>query len=109
MDLEKFFTDFQDHLVPELDVYEQAIYLYLFRHTCLLGLEEDVFPLKSHVSRKALGLGKAGGPMSENSAKKKLESLESKHCIEILEITHKGRRIRVKLPSEIIEIENDNE
>ena len=40
MDIEAFIIEFQDHLAPRLDTYEQAIYLYLFRHTRLLGITE---------------------------------------------------------------------
>src|SRR5262245_48103621 len=42
MDFRQFFLDFQDHLAPKLDTYEQAIYLYIFRHSQLLGIEEVV-------------------------------------------------------------------
>ena len=30
MDIREFFIQFQDHLAPKLDTYEQAIYLYIF-------------------------------------------------------------------------------
>ena len=42
MDLEKFMIQFQDYLAPKLDTYEQAIYLYVFRHSRLIGKEETV-------------------------------------------------------------------
>jgi hypothetical protein len=32
-----FLIEFRDHLAPRLDVYEQAIYLYVARHTILFG------------------------------------------------------------------------
>jgi hypothetical protein len=31
-ELREFFQQFQDYLAPKLDTYEQAIYLYVFRH-----------------------------------------------------------------------------
>jgi hypothetical protein len=31
--LEQVLKDIQDYLAPRLDTYEQAIYLYVFRHT----------------------------------------------------------------------------
>ena len=101
MDLEQVFKDFQDHLAPRLDTYEQAIYLYLFRHTRLLGLEEAVVGFKSARARMACGIGERGKPMSEGSAYEKLRSLQSKGCIVIVDTNRDGRRIRVALPSEM--------
>ncbi len=101
MDLEEFITNFLDYLAPRLDTYEQAIYLYLFRHTRLLGLEEAVIGFKSARRRMACGVGEKGKPMSENTAYEKLRSLEEKGCIVILDSTHEGRKIRLKLPCEI--------
>ena len=101
MELEQFFRDFQDHLAPRLDTYEQAVYLYLFRHTRFVGLEEAVIGFKSARRRMACGVGEKGKPMSENTAYEKLRSLEEKGCIVILDSTREGRKIRLKLPSEI--------
>lgn len=101
MEFEQFFTDFQDHLAPRLDTYEQAIYLYLFRHTRFVGVEEAVIGFKSARSRMACGIGEKGKPMSENTAYEKLRSLEEKGCIQILDTLREGRKIRLKLPPEI--------
>ena len=40
--LREFFQQFQDHLAPKLDTYEQAIYLYIFRHSRFVGQDETV-------------------------------------------------------------------
>lgn len=101
MELEQFFKDFQDHLAPRLDTYEQAVYLYLLRHTRFIGLEEAVIGFKSARRRMACGIGEKGKPMSENTAYEKLRSLEEKGCISILDSTRGGRKIRPYLPSEI--------
>jgi 5S rRNA maturation endonuclease (ribonuclease M5) len=101
MELEQFFKDFQDHLAPRLDTYEQAIYLYLFRHTRLVGLEEAVIGFKSARRRIACGIGEKGKPMSENTAYEKLQSLQEKGCIVILDSNREGRKIRLQLPCEI--------
>lgn len=101
MGLEQFFKDFQDHLATRLDTYEQAVYLYLFRHTRFLGLEEAVIGFKSARRRMACGVGEKGKPMFENTAYEKLRSLEEKGCIKILDSTREGRKIRLFLPSEI--------
>lgn len=76
IDLEAFLLDFQDHLAPKLDTYEQAIYLYIFRHSRLVGLEEVVIGFKSARTRMACGVGQDGSPMSESTMYKKLTQLE---------------------------------
>jgi len=101
MELEQVLKDFQDYLAPRLDTYEQAIYLYLFRHTRLVGIEETVVGFKSARRRMACGIGEKGKPMSENTAYEKLQSLQKKGCIVILDTNRDGRRIRLRLPSEI--------
>ena len=100
-DLRDFFQQFQDHLAPKLDTYEQAIYFYIFRHSRLVGLDEVVIGFKSARARMACGIGEAGKPMSENTAYEKISSLQRKHCITVVQTEHKGRRLRLHLPSEI--------
>jgi hypothetical protein len=101
MDVEQVLKDIQDHLAPRMDTYEQAIYLYLFRHSRLIGLEETVVGFKSARRRLACGIGEKGKPMSEKTAYEKLQSLQRKGCIVILDSTRDGRKIRLNLPSEI--------
>ena len=101
MDVVQVIKDFQDHLAPRLDTYEQAIYLYLFRHTRLIGVDEAVFGFKSARRRMACGVGTKARAMSENPAYEKLRSLQTKGCILILGTNHDGRKLRLKLPSEI--------
>lgn len=101
MDLQKFIADFQDHLAPKLDTYEQAIYLYIFRHSRFVGQEEITMGFKSARSRMACGVGEKSKPMSENTAYIKLQSLEAKGAIAILRTEHAGRLIRLNLPQEI--------
>jgi len=101
MDLKNFIEEFQDHLAPKLDCYEQAIYLYVFRQSRLLGESEVVIGFRSARARMACGVGEKGKPMSEKTAYDKLQSLKSKGCLEIVSSERFGRRIRLKLPSEI--------
>lgn len=101
MDCREFLIQFQDHLAPTLDAYEQAIYLYVFRHSRLLGLEEVTIGFKSARIRMACGIGEKGKPMSENTAYVKLASLQEKGCISIIRTTHAGRALKLHLPSEI--------
>lgn len=100
-DVEHVLKQIQDHLAPRLDTYEQAIYLYLFRHTRLIGEQEAVFGFKSERKRLACGIGEKGKPMSESTAYVKLQSLEAKGCISIIDTVRDGRRIAVKLPVEM--------
>ena len=101
MNLVEFFTDFQDYLAPRFDTYEQAIYLYIFRHSRLIGKDEVVIGFKSARARIACGIGERGKPMSEGTAYDKLRSLSKKGCIEIVASERFGRRIHLKLPREV--------
>ena len=89
-------------MAPKLDTYEQAIYLYIFRYTRLVGKYDEVIALKSARSRIALGIGQLGRPMSESSASEKLFSLSAKGCVAIIATEHKGRRVKLFLPNEIV-------
>lgn len=101
MDYREFIIQFHDYLAPKLDAYEQAIYLYIFRHSRLLGIDEVTIGFKSARTRMACGIGEKGKPMSENTAYLKLVSLQEKKCIAILRTTHNGRALKLYLPSEI--------
>jgi len=72
VDLRQFFADYQDHLASKLDTYEQAIYLYVFRHSRLLGVEEVLIRFKSARKKMALGIGMRGRSMSETTCYEKL-------------------------------------
>lgn len=104
MDPREFLIQFQDYLAPKLDTYEQAIYLYIFRHTRLIGLTEATIGFKSARSRLATGIGESGKPMSEGTAYVKLASLQAKGCVTILRTNHSGRLLRLNLPSEIPDV-----
>lgn len=100
-ELHTFFQQFQDYLAPKLDTYEQAVYLYIFRHSRFIGQNEAVLGFKTARARMATGTGEGGKPMSEGSAYKRLRSLEQKQCITVVQTEHKGTRIRLHLPNEI--------
>jgi hypothetical protein len=101
LDLAAFFTQFQDYLAPKLDTYEQAIYLYVFRHSRMIGQDEIVIGFKSARRRLALGHGKAGSPMSEGRCYIKLRSLEAKGCLQLRGSERSGTRIHLLLPEEM--------
>jgi hypothetical protein len=102
MDISEFIIQFQDYLAPKLDTYEQAIYLYIFRHSRLLNKEEITIGFKSARKNMAFGIGENGKPMSESTTDKKVQSLQAKGCIKILGTERNGRRLRLSLPSEIL-------
>lgn len=95
------FAQFQDHLAPRLDVYEQAIYLYVLRHTVVEGKREEVIGFKSARKKLAFGVGKAGTPPSEGIVYDKVKSLEAKGCIRVVGSERAGTRVQIVLPSEI--------
>jgi hypothetical protein len=95
------FTQFQDHLAPRLDMYEQAIYLYVLRHTVIEGKREATIGFKSARKKFAFGIGKAGTSPSEGVIYEKLATLEAKGCIKVLSSERSGTRLQIVLPSEI--------
>jgi hypothetical protein len=101
MDVQQFFADFQDYLAPKLDTYEQAIYLYVFRHSRLIGLDEVVIGFKSARHRMAFGVGTRDTFMSESTCYEKVRSLAEKRCINVVSSEQTGTRLRLRLPSEI--------
>ena len=96
-----FFRQFQDFVAPVLDVYEQAVYLFICRMTIVEGKNEAVIGFKSARSRLAFGIGRAGSPPSEASVYNRLRSLSEKHLIEVLSSERTGTRIRVVPLAEI--------
>lgn len=101
MDAAEFIVAFQDHLAPKLDMYEQAIYLYVYRHSRLIGQDEAVVGFKSARQKLAFGIGKQGTPPSEHVVYEKVRSLEQKGCLKIVNSERAGTRLRLFLPNEI--------
>ena len=100
-DFWSFFIDFQDHAAPRLDMYEQAIYLYIARHTLANSEREAVIGFKSARKKMAFGIGKAGTPPSEGVIYEKLRSLEVKGFVRVLASERTGTKIRLFTPAEI--------
>lgn len=101
MDAAEFIATFQDHLAPKLDMYEQAIYLYVYRHSRLIGQDEVVVGFKSARQKLAFGIGKQGTPPSEGVVYEKVRSLEQKGCLKVIDSERGGTRLRLFLPNEI--------
>ncbi len=101
MDPAQFLMQFEDHMTRNLDTYEQVIYLYVVRHSRLVGQADVVIGFKSARAAMAFGIGKAGTPMSERVCHEKLRSLEKKGYVQLLGTEQGGTRLRALLPSEI--------
>jgi hypothetical protein len=101
VDATQFLIDFQDHLAPRLDAYEQVLYLYVIRHSRAIGQEAVVIGFKSARKRMAFGIGQVGSPMSERVIYERLQALAKKGYIKILGTTHAGTKVRPLLPDEI--------
>ena len=97
-DIRKFLTAYQDVGAPLLDVYEQAIYIYIVRHTLLNDSDEAVIGFKSARKKMAFGTGKAGTPPSETIVYEKLRCLERKGFVTVVASERTGTRIRLLSP-----------
>lgn len=92
---------FQDYLAPQLDVYEQAVYLYILRHSRLVGKPRLNVELKTARNQIARGLGKRGSRIGTRTCMEKLRSLHAKGCIALTEKRGDTPSVRVFLPSEM--------
>ncbi len=93
--------EFQDHLAPTLDVFEQAVYLYILRHSRLIGKPRLTVELKSARLKIAKGLGKRGSHLGARTFFDKLQSLDAKGCVKLMGQRSDAPDVRVFLPSEI--------
>lgn len=92
---------FQDYLAPQLDVYEQAVYLYILRHSRFIGKPRLKVELKSARHQIAKGLGRRGSRIGAATCLEKLRSLDAKGCIAISDDLEAAPTVRVFLPSEM--------
>ncbi len=92
---------FQDYLAPRLDVYEQAVYLYILRHSRFVGKPRVTVELKSARLKIAKGLGKRGSRIAQRTCLEKLRSLDAKGCIRLTGADEEAPDVRVFLPSEM--------
>lgn len=90
---------FSDHVAPNLDVYEQAIFVYLFRHSYLEGSDEITIGLKSARSKMGFGAGENRRAMSETTLTKKIQSLEFKGLIKKIDSGRTGTVLHINLPT----------
>lgn len=101
MDARRALEEFHDHLAPTLDVYEQAVYLYILRHSRLLGKPGVAVEIKTARHKIARSPGKRGGPLTAQTCLDKLRSLDAKGCIKLAGDRRGTPDVRVLLPSEV--------
>lgn len=99
---ESLIRDFVDRAGPMLDVYEQVIYIYVLRHTLLEGRPEAVIAFKSARQRMARGVGTVNTKMAEGTLSEKLRSLATKGFLEVVQVEHKGTRVRIRTPEDVL-------
>jgi hypothetical protein len=106
MDTKKFLENYVDFMMPNLGFYEQAIYLFLFRHSRLHGRDEIVQAFKALPDRMKLGrstgkgVGKNTETTSEATIRKNIDNLVEKGYLKV-QTTNRGRKFSVVLPDEI--------
>jgi len=101
INMREFLIQFQDYVAPRLDTYEQAVYLYIFRHSRLIGLDEVTLGFQSARYKIASGTGAKGHAISQKSIYSRLDSLVKKGLLERIATLHSGTRVRLRLPSEV--------
>ena len=101
IDAKTAIEQFQDYLAPQLDVYEQAMYLYILRHSRLEGKPRVTVELKSARHQIARGLGRRGSRLGARTCLDKLRSLDAKGCIALSGTRESAPTVRVFLPSEM--------
>jgi 5-methylcytosine-specific restriction endonuclease McrA len=100
IDTMKIVKELVDFLLPDLTPYELSVYLLLLRKSHLEDRTSQVRIGKRTIAR-ACGKGVRAGVINFEHVTKILQSLESKGCIEISDITREGSLYKVKLPHEI--------
>ena len=98
-EIEKILLQIQDNLVPKLDIYEQAIYRYIFRHTYLVNRKQALFSTRS--AEIGFGTGDNSRKPSGRIRSKKLRSLETKGAVKIIERSNKGILVELVLPCDM--------
>ncbi len=86
--------------MPQLETTEQAIYLYVVRHSWLESKENVLVSISNAAKSNAFGIGSKGGTMGISATRTKVYSLEKKGFIQIVDSTHTGLRIKPILPWE---------
>ncbi len=99
--LTQFIMNYIDYAVPKMDVYEQVTYMYIYRHSRLLGNEITTIGFKSKLKDFALGLSNRGRVIAESVIYSRLKSLQDKGFIKIIGTKNTGTEIQLFLLNEV--------
>lgn len=100
MDTEQFLKEYIDFVVPKLETIEQAIYLYVVRHTVLEDKDNVLVNISNAAKSNIFGLSGRGGTMSISATRNKVYTLQEKGFIEVIDSTGRGLRLKTILPSQ---------
>ena len=109
MNIENFFKEYLDYAVPVLETTEQAIYLYVVRHTILENKDNVLVSISNAAKINSFGLGSRGGTMGISATRTKVYTLQEKGFIKIIDSTPAGLRLKAVLPSDIPSIKRVEE
>jgi len=109
MNIEHFLKEYLDYAVPTLETTEQAIYLYVVRHTVLENKENVLVSISNAAKTNAFGLGSRGGTMGISATRDKVYALQEKGFIKVVDSTPAGLRLQAVLPSDIPSIKSIEE
>jgi len=100
MNIEQF-KEYLDHAVPILETTEQAIYLYVVRHTLLEDKDNVLVSISNAAKNNAFGLGSRGGTMGISATRDKVYTLQEKGFVKVVDSTPAGLRLQAVLPSDV--------
>ena len=100
MNTEQFLKEYIDFVVPKLETIEQAIYLYVVRHTVFEDKDNVLVSVSSAAKSNIFGLSGRGGTMGISATRNKVYTLQEKGFIEIIDSTPTGLRLKAILPSQ---------
>ncbi len=101
VDIELFFKEYIDYVIPKMETIEQSIYLYVVRHTLLENKENVLVSISSSAKSNAFGLSGRGGTMGISSTRDKVYTLQEKGFLKVVDSTPTGLRLMPVLPSEM--------
>ena len=106
MNIEEFFKEYLDYAVPILETTEQAIYLYVVRHTLLEGKNNVLVSISNAAKNNSFGIGSRGGTMGISATRDKVYTLQEKGFVKVVDSTPAGLRLQAVLPSNVPSIKN---
>jgi hypothetical protein len=100
-DPKRFLEDLLDHVATRFEAQALAIYVYLVRHTRLLGKDTMLFAMRSARYKLPTGVKQEGKPMCLATLVRRVRGLIQLGLVQVLKATPRGTQIRVFLPWEV--------